>query len=479
MTLLRAQRQDSLGFILFAAILLAVLRNASTVLSEADLFWHLKTGLDILNTGHLPTVDAYSWTHQGEPWIAKEWLSQVLYALAYRGAGWAGVLVLASFAVALAGWLMFKDFLRDIEPLPAAVAVLFAFVMIQIILTARPHLLTLPLVVLLTASLFKAARDDTPPPYWNLVLIMVWANLHASFTMAFVIAGFAFLEMAERTRLKNRQLVLRWIVFLALCLIAAVLTPYGAQPLMISINTMGGLEVMSWITEWQSFTPSNHPIPELGLMAVLILLLASRASVSWARIAFILFALHLLFSHVRFLYVFFLCVPIVVMADVAKAVPNLHWPNDDARPFSAATTTAILAAITAFTLVISMTLNIAPPEGTSISKPLAFVKQNQATHQALKGHVLNDYNFGGPLILDNIKTYVDGRAEQIFQGDFMTAYIASRNQNDDEGFKKLIVDRSITWTLLERGDVHNDLLAASPEWQKAYQDDKAVIFERK
>ena len=48
-----------------------------------------------------PTVDSFSHTFAGQPWIAKEWLSQLLYFTAYSAAGWAGVMLLALAAFGL------------------------------------------------------------------------------------------------------------------------------------------------------------------------------------------------------------------------------------------------------------------------------------------------------------------------------------------------------------------------------------------
>ena len=59
------------------------------LLSDPDTHWHITVGNWILTHGSVPTTDSYSYTFTGQPWIAKEWLSQVLLALAYDIGGWA------------------------------------------------------------------------------------------------------------------------------------------------------------------------------------------------------------------------------------------------------------------------------------------------------------------------------------------------------------------------------------------------------
>ena len=45
---------------------------------DPDVWWHIKVGQDILRTHHFPTVDPYSFTAAGTPWIAYEWLGEIV-----------------------------------------------------------------------------------------------------------------------------------------------------------------------------------------------------------------------------------------------------------------------------------------------------------------------------------------------------------------------------------------------------------------
>ena len=65
------------------------------VLGDPDIWWHVQTGRDIVATLRVPYADHYSYTFDGQPWIAKEWLSQVLLALAFKTGGWSGVMICA------------------------------------------------------------------------------------------------------------------------------------------------------------------------------------------------------------------------------------------------------------------------------------------------------------------------------------------------------------------------------------------------
>ncbi|TIQ52628.1 MAG: hypothetical protein E5X64_45215, partial [Mesorhizobium sp.] len=68
------------------------------------------------------------------------------------------------------------------RPTAAVGLALLAVALISPIFTARPHIFTFPIIVIWTAVLFRAARDEQAPPLWLLALLVLWANLHATFT---------------------------------------------------------------------------------------------------------------------------------------------------------------------------------------------------------------------------------------------------------------------------------------------------------
>src|SRR6188768_2227494 len=61
--------------------------------ADADLWGHVRFGLDILRDRSLPTVDPYSFT-QDRPWINHEWLSELQMGAAYALGGATGLVLL-------------------------------------------------------------------------------------------------------------------------------------------------------------------------------------------------------------------------------------------------------------------------------------------------------------------------------------------------------------------------------------------------
>jgi len=89
--------------------------SSGHLLADPDSHWHVTVGNWILAHGAVPTVDSYSFTFAGRPWIAKEWLSQLVLAFAYNVGGWSAVVGLSAGVIGLSFALMMRLLLRDIR----------------------------------------------------------------------------------------------------------------------------------------------------------------------------------------------------------------------------------------------------------------------------------------------------------------------------------------------------------------------------
>ena len=90
----------------FAGILLfGLLAMTARPATDPDLWWHLRTGQWIVETGHVPHTDPFSFTRGGSPWISHEWLSEVLFYQLWKFGGPAALIVFASI-ITTAGFLL-------------------------------------------------------------------------------------------------------------------------------------------------------------------------------------------------------------------------------------------------------------------------------------------------------------------------------------------------------------------------------------
>ena len=316
-----------LGMLIFVVIGGTYIHDYARVLGDPDTFWHIKLGSDIISSGHLPTVDTYSHSYAGKPFVSKEWLSEVLFALSYKFGGWNGVLVVTAVVAVSAVLLLYRQLAQFLHPTMAGLSAIFITTMLSPVVLARPHLFTMPIAAYFTARLFRAAEAKQAPQFWLLGLVTLWANLHGSFTLSFVIAGFAFLHLLENVHLTDRPTLVKWCVFLVLCPFAAMVHPYGYDPIRIGATMMATNKAMAYIVEWMPLNSQDDFLIEYFTLATLAVLIGSRLKLGWAKTLFIIFMLHMMLTHVRFVYVFFLLLPIVVAPHIAERFPEASLTN--------------------------------------------------------------------------------------------------------------------------------------------------------
>lgn len=94
-------RPRALDLVLVAAPPAAIVLGP---LASNDLPMHLAIGEWILDRGTLPASDPFSFTAGGAAWVPHEWMAGVLFALAERAGGVAGLEVVAVLGAALLAW---------------------------------------------------------------------------------------------------------------------------------------------------------------------------------------------------------------------------------------------------------------------------------------------------------------------------------------------------------------------------------------
>ena len=94
----------------------------------------------------------------------------------------------------------------------------------------------------------------------------------------------------------------------------------------------------------------------------------------------------------------------------------------------------------------------------------------------IDGPVLNDHAFGGYLIFQGIKVFIDGRAD--FYGDaFIKRYAQAVTLVSDQ-LPQLLDEYHIAWTLFAPERPAVQLLDHLPGWHRLYGDGVAVVHVR-
>ena len=77
----------SLNKLFLILVILGAMIFVIRPIEDPDFWWHLKTGQLILQDKQIPHFDDYSFTSSGKPWIAHEWLSEVIMFGTYKAGG--------------------------------------------------------------------------------------------------------------------------------------------------------------------------------------------------------------------------------------------------------------------------------------------------------------------------------------------------------------------------------------------------------
>jgi len=456
------------------AIYALLLALGSMLLNDPDTYWHIAVGEWIVEHRAFPHVDPFSATVAGAPWIAKEWLSQLLFAGAHAVAGWSGVVVLAAFAIASTFALLTYFLLQKLAPVPALTLVGAGFVLASTHCLARPHALALPLMVVWAGVLMNAVDHRRPPPLALLPVMTLWANLHGSFTLGLALVAPLAFEAWWNAGAERRTTAMAWLRFGAVALIAACVTPYGPEPILVAWRLLGLGQILSIITEWRPQDFSRIGGFEICLLLGLGFALYRGIVLPPLRIAMLLGLLHLGLSQARHAEVLGLLAPLLLAQPLAPQVGSAEEHADDpSRQSSGFANAALVACLVALTCALAGTRGWAPRAQISPVDAVAAIKARNA------GPILNDYKFGGYLIYAGVKPFIDGRTDQLYGDGLMGRYVRSTALEDVGDFVHLLDEYGINATLLDPTTPAVGLLDRMDAWQRVYADDVAVVHVRR
>src|SRR5262249_2122054 len=239
------------------------------LLNDPDTYWHIAAGRWIWAHGTVPAADPFSHTLAGAPWHPHEWLAELILAGAYGALGWAGVVALSALAVAASLALLQDALLRGVRPSVALAATTLSFYLMAAHVTARPHVLALPILVAWAAALIRARDEGRAPSLRLLPIMALSANLHGGFLVGLGLAAALALEaiLSAQAGAARRMAIHRWGRFLAGAALASLMTPQGVAGWWFPFELIGMGFALDFVGEWHA--------PPLGPAAPLVLWLAA------------------------------------------------------------------------------------------------------------------------------------------------------------------------------------------------------------
>jgi hypothetical protein len=473
------------GFIVFLIAYASIIAFIpADLLRDPDTLWHVRTGQWMLQHLEFPESDSFSYTFFGEPWIAKEWLSQLLLALAFQIGGWPGIVVLTgATCAAIAGTLSF--YLMLVLRFSAALGLAaITFSLLSPHLLARPHIFAYLILCFWLFSIFQAYDGNRPPPFALAPLMIVWANIHSTFILGlflyYIVAGFSGLRQMRSRNVRDLKLTVFATILVTL---SALMTPYGIFSFTPTWTIMG-MQMLARIQEWQPPNFRQSPIHLAYLVSLFALMTAFGIKLQGPRIAILMAVVWLGFSYLRGFMIFLLTIPFVFGRPAGEQVAFLKPQSPDLSPHTdpvlrslrqnargiAVVCVMVALAASFFTFRYA---DVEPPRSAAPRDAIEYVKRAQ-----ISGRVLNDYDFGGYLIFSGIPTFIDGRTE-LYGDAFLRKYFDIINSVDPQGAFRLLDEYGIDWVILKPAVPLAKALQGSEIWSNVYSDDTSTIYVRR
>ena len=468
-------------------LLLCLLAMSTRPIVDPDFWWHLRTGQYIVETATIPRQDIFSHTLQGQPWITHEWLTEVFLSTVYAVSGQEGLILV--FAAVITGTFILLYLQCTGRPYLAAFVVVLAAIASAVTWGVRPQMFSL-LLSAVFLHILRLYRNQKGWVIWLLPPLMaLWANLHGSFFLGLVYPAVYILGAGIDNVLRPGQEgamawqdIRRLALVTVITAVAPLLNPNGFQLLIYPFWTLGSAAMQAYIMEW--FSPDFH-LAQFQPFALYVLILLAVLGLSRRRPTTTDFIFMLGFGYASLRSARF--IPFFLLATAPTLDDQLShiWRRSDwSERFGARSVRRGRAHVAVNWLLLSvLALGVAVKTGHTLRSnneaqrevfPVAAV--NFLVDNQISGNIYNLYHWGGYLIwrlYPEHKVFIDGRAD-VYGDAFIDEYLRVYQLREDW---RAPLDRyGVNLVIIDKGSALSTVLNESPDWDRAYADQKVAVF---
>jgi len=497
------------AFILPLIFLLGFGDNGISRIIEGDTGWHVRAGDWMRLHGQVPTTDIFSFSKEGQPWYAYEWLSEIIFSWLHQWGGLAAVVLFGALLLCVSfAWLFRLTRRKSGHEFIAFAFTALAVAGSSVHWWARPHLFTILLTVIFY-DILERVKDGRTKLLIALPLITVfWTNVHAGFIPGVMLIGAYAADLWIRglvtsSAAERREFFRRSVPYLYTiggCLAASLVNPYGYKLHAHIVRNLMGTDspLYRYISEWQS-TNFHNPLTILFQAMIVLGVFAALWKVMRREFVYVLAiagGMHIGLVAARHIPLYLILATPLVAEAVAAGLRRLSEADLAAwlrRACSAVLSSAseyaaldraprfYLASGFAFTMFMLVVYTPNPPkrfraEYSPKVYPVAAVDFLKRQGVEARGLFADD-EWGDYLIYrltPDVKVFVDGRVD-FYGSDFTENWItAARGKYDWE--EKLIHRYRIHTALLSVNSSLASTLKESRNWKVVYDDGVAIVF---
>jgi hypothetical protein len=443
------------------------------VLSDNDVWWHLRTGEWIFTNRAIPTHDLFSISFQNRPWTPYSWLFELIVYAAYKLAGLRGIIAFTSVMV-LAVTLAIRSTVRRLMPTTASALALTTLAAITLahLYTPRPWLFSILFFTIEAGILLKVIHHG---PSWELAylppIFILWANIHIQF-----VDGLALLIIATSTTAllmllkKPVPFPTRWLAVLtAICFAATFVTPYGWGLYRSAHDLINMPNAVNAITELESLhfrDIFDYSVLLFAIGAAICMAISKKTTLTeWA---FYLFGVVYSFRSKRDIWI----IVILSAAMIAQSLPTLS-PRHKHRFQIHRIPLSCFGLVALFFFYLSPLVSDARTNRLLTSTfPAGAVTFIQAHN--LPGPIFNTYDWGGYLMW-NLRRPVSIDPRAGLYGD----KVVMQNIYTWNAFPEWSEDSALKGAdtiIAPRRAPLSQLLRVDADYKVLYEDSTAIIF---
>jgi hypothetical protein len=490
-------------FIFLFIWLFLMIRGPARLFRDPGTFFHTRVGEYILTSGHLPQTDIFSFTFQGKPWIAHEWLGECIMGLINRISGFDGLLLATATLLAwLFAWISHRLLRSGMHFMLVILIISLTLSASAIHLHVRPHIVSILFLALIFSRLgdFEAGRIKFRGLLWLIPIFIIWTNIHGGVlgglgTLALMISVWSLSGILKReSPIQNsRQMLMLWGLLL-ICILTLFINPYGLNLPKTWFSIMNSRIVPGIIQEHVSVFKGGYGWAIFPLVGFFIFSLVGtfpeRLRASWL-IPLIWFFLAL--SRIRHSPLFAV-VASIALADIFPYIGWAKWMavrgskifalNSSNKSYNFSVKQGLIPCLLILiTIFLQLTSTEVPVLGKDWAKldsrywPVELIRQLQLIEERNSAGtpILNDMLFGGFLIYytPNLRVFIDDRCE-LYGDEGLLAYVNA----DCDKFGYWSDKYAVSLALAQSGSTLDYCLEKSSGWTMVRRTIPATLYKK-
>ncbi len=457
-------------------------------ISDNSTLVHLRTGIDLVRTWHVPRSDPYSFTAAGHPWVVQSWFASLLNGLANEIGHHALVfeqgLIMAGVGAAIAMAA------RSTTAWRSGLAALLAIAASAPGWSPRPLMFELGCLALLIVVVERRAS-----PLWLIPIMWVWVNTHGSWPVGLAWLGARGVgELIDR-RGWPRQSLTAGAGFAA-GLVVSLVNPLTWRLLTFPAIAIQKRAIFKGIVEWRSpdFQSPNSFLALIFITLALVVLL--RAKLPWAQLLPVCGFLPLALISERNLAPF--GVVLAPALAVALAGPPLHRPGglvgwaatwwnqfEDLAEVVIRVSGSVIVRLAAVLAAVGVTvalvvLAVGRPTLRLTEYPVAATDFLQRTGRLTATHRIAAVDVIGCFLIwragPTVKVFIDDRYDMYPASVVSAAGTLAAGVGD--GVEQVLDRYGVDTVLWSQAGVLPGTLLQLGGWRQAYSDGTWVVLER-